>query len=163
MEGFPHELLTRPWTEKLAYFQAYTVAHPLLVQAKQKLLNAIQEPVRNSLVMVLGPTGVGKTTLRLKTEQVVTRDLLSELEADRARMPVVSVEAIAPPSGNFHWRDHFKRMLQLWTSHSSSAKSACRYPIRPRASVSHVVRGFTEKSTITRWNRLSASGDPQRS
>lgn len=111
-EGFPRELLKGAWTERLAYFQAYTVAHPLLVEAKRKLLNAIHEPVRNSLVMVLGPTGVGKTTLRLKTEQILTTDLLSELEADRARIPVVSVEAIAPPSGNFNWRDHFKRMLQ---------------------------------------------------
>ena len=79
-EGFPRDLLSRARTERLAYFQAYTVAHPQLVEAKQRLLNAIQEPVRNSLVMVLGPTGVGKTTLRLKTEQVLTRDLLSQLE-----------------------------------------------------------------------------------
>jgi len=140
-EGFPRDLLSRAWTERLAYFQAYTVAHPLLVEAKQKLLNAIQEPVRNSLVMVLGPTGVGKTTLRIKTEQVLTKDLLSELEVDRARIPVVSVEAIAPPSGNFHWRDHFKRMLHAMDEPLverkerlplSSAASGVRFTRSPR-------------------------------
>jgi hypothetical protein len=92
-------------------------------------------------VMVLGPTGVGKTTLRLKTGQVVTRDLLSELEADRARMPVVSVEAIAPPSGNFNWRDHFKRLLPAMDEPLverkerlplSSAESGVRFTRSPR-------------------------------
>jgi hypothetical protein len=33
------------------------------------------------------------------------------LKTDPARLPVVSVEAVAPPSGNFNWRDHFRRML----------------------------------------------------
>ncbi len=140
-EQFPRELLSRAWTERLAYFQAYTVAHPLLLEAKQKLLNAIQEPVRNSLVMVLGPTGVGKTTLRLKTEQVLTKDLLNELDFDRARTPVVSVEAIAPPSGRFNWRDHFKRMLYAMDEPLverkerlplSSADSGVRFTCSPR-------------------------------
>jgi energy-coupling factor transporter ATP-binding protein EcfA2 len=110
-EGFPQELLTEVWTARLAYFQSYTIAHPRLVEAKQKLMSAIQESSRNSLVMILGPTGVGKTTLRVKTEQILTEGALSELEADRARIPVVSVEAIAPEYGNFNWRDQFKRIL----------------------------------------------------
>ena len=110
-EGLPRELLTEVWTARLAYFQSYTIAHPRLVEAKQKLMSAIQESSRNSLVMILGPTGVGKTTLRVKTEQILTEGALSELEADRARIPVVSVEAIAPEYGNFNWRDQFKRIL----------------------------------------------------
>jgi len=110
-EGFPREVLTQAWTARLAYFQSYTIAHPRLVEAKQKLISAIQESSRNSLVMILGPTGVGKTTLRVKTEQILTEGALSELEADRARIPVVSVEAIAPEYGNFNWRDQFKRIL----------------------------------------------------
>jgi hypothetical protein len=38
-------------------------------------------------------------------------DVLGELESDRARIPVVSVEAIAPEYGNFNWRDQFRRIL----------------------------------------------------
>ncbi len=59
-EGLPRELLTEVWTARLAYFQSYTIAHPRLVEAKQKLMSAIPESNRNSLVMILGPTGSGR-------------------------------------------------------------------------------------------------------
>ena len=62
-------------------------------------------------MFVFGPTGVGKTTLRLKAEQILTAELHAELEQDRGRLAVVSVEAVAPESSSFSWRDHFKRLL----------------------------------------------------
>jgi energy-coupling factor transporter ATP-binding protein EcfA2 len=110
--GFSRSLLGEPWSARLAHFQRYTVAHPRLVEAKERLVAAIQNAEPNSLVFVFGPTGVGKTTLRLKTEQILTAELCAELERDRGRFAVVSVEAVAPESGSFSWRDHFKRLLQ---------------------------------------------------
>ena len=70
--GFSRSLLGEPWSARLAHFQRYTVAHPRLVEAKERLVAAIQNAEPNSLVFVFGPTGVGKTTLRLKTEQILT-------------------------------------------------------------------------------------------
>jgi len=61
--------------------------------------------------MVLGPTGVGKSTLRAKVEQMLTMEMLPELEATPGQLPVVSVECIAPESGTFNWRDHFVGLL----------------------------------------------------
>ena len=99
--GFPRSLLTEPWSTRLAHFQRYTVAHPRLIEAKEKLVAAIQNSEPNSMVFVFGPTGVGKTTLRLKAEQIITAELRAELESDRGRLAVVSVEAVAPESGSF--------------------------------------------------------------
>lgn len=98
--------------ERLGQFQAFTVAHPRLVAAKDELITAIRESEPNSIVMVFGPTGVGKTTLRMRTEQILIEELRPELEINRSRIPVASVEAIAPDSGSFCWRSHFKRLLQ---------------------------------------------------
>src|SRR5271157_855157 len=108
---FPAALLSAPWPARLKHFQEFTVAHPRLVDAKDRLLAAIRQCAPNSVILVLGPTGVGKTTLRTRVEQLLTAESLADLQADPARLPVVSVEAVAPPSGNFNWRDHFRRML----------------------------------------------------
>jgi hypothetical protein len=42
---------------------------------------------------------------------MLTMEMLPELEATPGRLPVVSVECIAPESGTFNWRDHFVRLL----------------------------------------------------
>jgi hypothetical protein len=49
--------------------------------------------------------------LRLKIEQLMITEMLADLRADPGRLPVVSVECIAPESGTFGWRDHFRRLL----------------------------------------------------
>ena len=110
-EGFPAPLLAQPWEERLAYFRSYTLAHPLLVEAKDRLMAAISESEPNSLVFVFGPTGVGKTTLKNKVEQLITDELRPGLERDRGRIPVVGVDVAAPESGRFSWSDHFRRLL----------------------------------------------------
>jgi len=109
--GFSGSSLSQSWRTRLQEFQGFTLAHPQLVEANDKLMAAIQGSPSNSLVMALGPTGVGKTTLKAKIEQILTQSLISALQTDRGRVPVVGVEAVAPESGNFNWRDQFKRIL----------------------------------------------------
>ena len=108
---FPGELLSRPPADRLQYFQSFTMAHPQLQDAKDALMTAIEDAAPGSLVFVFGPTGVGKTTLRLRAEQLITQKMLPELESDPGRLPYVSIEAIAPETGIFSWKEHFRRML----------------------------------------------------
>jgi energy-coupling factor transporter ATP-binding protein EcfA2 len=110
-DGFSRELLNQPWSARIQSFQTYTMAHPRLVAVRDALLSAIHEVPCNSLILVLGPTGVGKTTLRAKVEQLLTSELMPVLEVECGRLAVVSVECIAPESGSFNWRDHFRRLL----------------------------------------------------
>jgi energy-coupling factor transporter ATP-binding protein EcfA2 len=81
------------------------------MQVKDRLMSAVHGAAPGSLVLVIGPTGVGKTTLRLKSEQVLTAEMVPMLRQDPGRLPFVSVEAIASLTGSFNWRDHFTRML----------------------------------------------------
>jgi energy-coupling factor transporter ATP-binding protein EcfA2 len=92
-------------------FRILTVAHPVLLAAKDSLMAAINEAPAGSIVMVYGPTGVGKSTLRLKIQQLLTDQKLALMNTDHACVPFVSVEAAATDNGHFSWRDHYRRTL----------------------------------------------------
>lgn len=109
--GLTRDDSTESCEAKLRHFRAFTVAHPHLLAAKDHLMTTLWDSAQNSLVFVLGPTGVGKTTLRAKIEKDLAVGLIEQLRNDHERLPVVSVEAVAPESGNFSWREHFKRLL----------------------------------------------------
>ncbi|MGH9436910.1 MAG: AAA family ATPase [Terriglobia bacterium] len=100
-----------PAIEALEGFRSFTMAHPRLIEAKDQLLEAIEGAASGSLILVLGPPGVGKTTLIRRVQQCLTEKLAPQLAADTGRFPFVSVEAVAPDNGSFNWRDHFRRML----------------------------------------------------
>src|SRR6266508_6039980 len=110
-DSFPRDLLVQPASQRLAYFRSYTVAHPLLKESDAALKRAIAEPAGGSLILVFGPTGVGKTTLRLRIEQHLRKTFLPGANEDAGRIPVVGVEAAAPDSGNFNWKDYYRRAL----------------------------------------------------
>ncbi|MFN6562269.1 MAG: AAA family ATPase [Nostoc sp. ChiSLP01] len=109
--GFPLKLLEQSATERLAYFENYTVAHPRLKEVYETLVRTIAEPAGASFIFVYGPSGIGKTTLRLRVEQKLTELALPKLESDRGCVPVVGVEAVAPESRNFNWKDYYTRAL----------------------------------------------------
>jgi hypothetical protein len=109
--NFPNELLKQSNFDRKQYFVNYTSAHPVLKAATDELLDVIFGSTPSSIVLVYGPSGVGKTTLRKRIEIQLTEALQESLETDRSRLPYVSVDAVAASSGNFSWRDFFRRML----------------------------------------------------
>jgi hypothetical protein len=111
VDGFPRALLAQPPAARLAYFVGKVVAHPRLVDAHRALLAALRQPTPAPLILVVGPTGVGKTTLRRRIERQLVAEALPELADDPGRIPVVALEAVAPESGQFHWKDYYTRAL----------------------------------------------------
>lgn len=109
---FPPELLKQSDAKRVSYFRSYTVGHPQLKEASDNLGSAINDAPPGSLILVCGPSGVGKTTLRLRTEQRITTEMLKELESDPGRFAVVGIEAIPPDHGNFNWKEFYKRLLR---------------------------------------------------
>jgi hypothetical protein len=110
-DRFPPDLLGQPTAARLAYFVSKVVAHPRLTDMHQRLMCAIQEPAGASLILVYGPSGVGKTTLRRRIEQQLSVAALPALALDPGRVPVVGVEAVVGEAGQFNWKDYYTRAL----------------------------------------------------
>jgi energy-coupling factor transporter ATP-binding protein EcfA2 len=97
--------------ERLERFRKFTMAHPRLVTARDELMDAIDGATPGSLVLLLGPTGVGKTTLRTNVENLLLQQMMPLITADPSRLPFVSLEVPPPHTGRFRWRDYFSRLL----------------------------------------------------
>src|SRR5581483_9575245 len=109
--AFPPSLLSASNLDRSTYFRDLWVVHPLLSEAQSRVRRLIQLGLRDRIIVLNGPTGVGKTRL--------CRLLLAEcLAGNRQRMadepeyiPAFLVELAADRDGRFDWRDHFQRTL----------------------------------------------------
>jgi GTPase SAR1 family protein len=112
-QGFPPELLTQSAQKRLDYFKApgKTVRHRNLELAYNQVLRAIREPAGASIILVMGPSGVGKTTLLRLVEKNILEESLPQMELDPGWIPIVCVEAVAPGKDTFRWKDFYKRTL----------------------------------------------------
>ncbi|MEM0979955.1 MAG: AAA family ATPase [Cyanobacteria bacterium P01_H01_bin.58] len=111
-DGFPRKLLRQSIKERIAYFDNYTMAHPNLLEAANQLMGTIEEPAGASIVFVLGPTGVGKSTLLRRVSQKIIEAYRTQLEEDKGCIPIAGTEAVAPEIGNFDWKDFYIRSLE---------------------------------------------------
>ena len=75
------------------------------------LLHALRYPPGVSLILVVGPTGVGKTTLRQRIERPLLEDAQASPTCSPGHIPVVGLEVAAPDGRNFPWKDYYTRAL----------------------------------------------------
>lgn len=110
--SFPGELLRESQCSRLNYFRSITVPHLRLKEAYNALIRTIHEPAGETIIFVFGPTGVGKTTLRQRTEKMLVEEALPDLTLNPGRIAVAGVEAIPPERGNFSHQDYYIRALE---------------------------------------------------
>ncbi|MBE9229917.1 ATP-binding protein [Phormidium sp. LEGE 05292] len=146
---FPRQLLQASIPERLAYFSNCTVVHRRLKEAYDSFLEAVINPGGAALVFLFGPTGVGKTTLLYQVIKVLIEKNLSAMELDPGFIPVATMEARSPESGNFDWKDYYKSVLV------ALADPFIEYKMTPRSSriygsgkAQHLVKSTANLSSI---------------
>jgi hypothetical protein len=132
--SFPSKLLEQKTTERLAYFQSITVPHQKLRMALANLLLNIEAPVDLSVFFVVGPAGVGKTTLRRRTEKLLLESALPTMLNVPNQLQVAAIEAVPAEKGVFSYKDYYLRALDALSPFQSQtdyidvqAKSASYY------------------------------------
>lgn len=119
-ECYAPALLAAPPAERLASFeQRCTIEHARLQEACEAVVHAICSPGEGAdlprpgaLVLVMGPSRVGKTTLvRLLEHQLLTR-AGARLRSDPGHIPVVRFTAVGPGSGRYDWTDYYTAVLR---------------------------------------------------
>jgi len=108
---FPQELLNQPIDKRLAYFEQVVLAHPHLVEVRDKVTHALLTTGRPLLIGVVGPAGAGKTTLCTLLLNHVLMTMQSEMERDPGYIPAVRMRVFAPEYGGFPWDDYYHQAL----------------------------------------------------
>lgn len=112
-QKFPRELLSSDAAARRAFFHKFTIAHPVLIEMKKALLEAIEDADSDTMIVVYGPTGVGKSTLRHAVRKIQCDRMAALLQNDLTRMDVISEELKAPiPPAFFNWGDNFHHLLE---------------------------------------------------
>jgi hypothetical protein len=98
--------------EHLMQFSDRVIAHPALDSVFREVQAIVRHPAGSTIVAVVGPTGVGKTTLIRKAHRGVLDESDVAMRADPGHIPIVLVEAPSPDNGSFHWGDFYVRFLE---------------------------------------------------
>ena len=111
--AFPSELIGASGERKMLYFRdEVRIEHKMLASAKVDVINAIAISKPGDLVLLCGPTGVGKTTAAKAVAKTLTEGLLDELKTDLERYPVLLSKLSVPGAGYFSWSYNFQRILR---------------------------------------------------
>ena len=97
--------------QMLGAFNQVVVAHPRLKQGLNRLTELLQYAGDARLILILGGTGNGKSTLIQVATKQLAQQAASEMHRDPGYLPFLHVEAPAPENGTFNFRDFYKRCL----------------------------------------------------
>lgn len=119
-ESFPQELLISPLGARQAYFeQQCLIEHPRLLDTLDAIVQAVcpvdretSERRPGTMVLVIGPSRVGKTTLIHLLEERLTALTLDSMQADPGFIPFASVTTIGPEGNRFDWPGYYRAVLR---------------------------------------------------
>ena len=112
--GFPPELISQPPEQRLLYFKNpdKTIMHEQLKIAFNKLFRTVHESAGASIILVIGPSGVGKSTLLQLLKKKILEESLIQMSISPAWIPIVCVEAPAPAGkATFRWKNFYRTIL----------------------------------------------------
>mgnify|MGYP003624685243 CR=1 FL=1 len=98
--------------ERSAYFATgFVLRHDKLNGVFQETVTALKERTGKHMVVVAGPTGVGKTTLAKRVTDHVYQELVPHWHQDPGCIPCVCVELRMDSESGFDWKELYRQVL----------------------------------------------------
>lgn len=96
---------------RLQTFRRKLAKHTTIEHALRLLLSAVKQPRPESVIVLTGPSGVGKSTIIAAVEKHLRGIHAQRMVDDPGFLPYISLRAPTPLDGHFNWRDLFTRAL----------------------------------------------------
>lgn len=100
-----------PVTEAVFSYQSHIFNHPFAAEALKNLgaeMNSLSAP---QVMILTGPTGVGKSTLVRTACNRVLAAHMDELRDNPEIVPIIAINAVPPSAARFSWKDFYIRLL----------------------------------------------------
>ncbi len=128
--------------DRLAYFQEVRINHPRVKGALADLKLMAKPGTGTDITLLIGPTGVGKSTVVDALCKDILTEKAKEIERDKTIIPIVAVEAPASGERGFSWRIFYQRLGEALQEPLMNQKQATiskdgRHMVRP--ATSHVM------------------------
>jgi type II secretory pathway predicted ATPase ExeA len=152
-EFFDRTLLLQPPSARQEYFEQHClIEHPKLLEALDAILEAICAPGEGiharrpgTIVLVIGPSRVGKTTLIHLLEERLLAYAHEQMLRDPTFIPLASITAPEPGSGRFEWTEFYQPVLrQLGNPFVDNPT----HPIRARQMREALVAAYQERKPL---------------
>lgn len=88
-------------------FKSRKVCHPVMDSATDELSRILQDDGGKRVVLLVGPTGVGKTEILLRCKKDVLKTEEQAMRSDPGLIPIAYVELRNPEGGNFDWKSYY--------------------------------------------------------
>ncbi len=100
------------------------IKHPHIAEVMSDLDTLIHPDSQDSILLVCGPTGVGKSTLARYFVEHASDQASAQMEQDAGLVPAVYIEAPASGENDFSWRLFYQRILNQLDGEIRAPKAA---------------------------------------
>lgn len=143
--------------DRLEYFHGIRLSHPRVSEAMADLKLMAKPGAGSDITLLIGPTGVGKSTVVNILQEQFLKENSEKMRADPGMIPIAVAEAPASGEQHFSWRIFYQRLgesLQepLMSKKQETITGDGRVTVRPVSTSATVaaLRTSVEKALIRR-------------